>query len=699
MLKNNPFVEWFDDTRGLPAFRLRESYPIEEFDADGKPVAYSNDPYALVGNEALTLFARLSGELLLLSGQCGWASLNFAGSPNRGENRAVLHFNGQEIDLLKHPLTKATFGVGFAKWITESDDWKVVRGVSCQPGYSPSLCFEVSVENKTEANAAYKYEEAIHACYMPLSLQRKTDQERPVHYSVEKDTGTPGIKFVVESVRCPLEIGGPDKISPFDSDPPKMLLSGEGTFVRHNQLGAEREGKLSPGEIASSKWNLHIEHSEKPIGNTICRWEDRIPELPDEADETIRRELRWHIACLESMATWSAPYRETFIPQGCSYDYDIGVTASRRDLMQHGMAALVWRPEWVASTLRLCFKAMTPQGEIRLMDDGGAASTTNWFFQTSDQQLYLFWLLANYLRRTNDFTILENKVAAYPPGLTTEVDGLTHVERAFGWIIHQVGFGPNGLLRLLCSDWNDCIYFFQKEKAYPDIFMTAESTLNAAMAVFVCSHLAEALPNDDSRYTSLRQSLVWLAENQNAALKKVGCGQRFLPRAFVEGKPWGADDLFLEPQIFALLNPYTEREAKLELWGEIKNRVMKGEALGARQRESPPNYDRFSSGNRENGGIWYALNGPLVLAVAEIAPEDAYQIFQKMTLKNHAQAFPAQWPGQWSGPDNYESSLRPTSGMPDPEWIWSDMPIYCAHSHAWPLLAWEATCSTSRRFR
>jgi hypothetical protein len=51
--------------------------------------------------------------------------------------------------------------------------------------------------------------------------------------------------------------------------------------------------------------------------------------------------------------------------------------------------------------------------------------------------------------------------------------------------------------------------------------------------------------------------------------------------------------------------------------------------------------------------------------------------------------YPEQWPGIWSSSDNLESELRSTSGMPDPQWIWSEMPIYCAHAHAWPVYAWE----------
>jgi cellobiose phosphorylase len=105
--------------------------------------------------------------------------------------------------------------------------------------------------------------------------------------------------------------------------------------------------------------------------------------------------------------------------------------------------------------------------------------------------------------------------------------------------------------------------------------------------------------------------------------------------------------------------------------------------------------ERFEAGNRENGGMWYALNGPLVCALAAFAPEDAREVLERLTLTHHARTFPDQWPGIWSSSDNLESGLRETAGMPDPEWIWSDTPIYCAHPHAWILVGWRRLSSQS----
>jgi cellobiose phosphorylase len=167
-------------------------------------------------------------------------------------------------------------------------------------------------------------------------------------------------------------------------------------------------------------------------------------------------------------------------------------------------------------------------------------------------------------------------------------------------------------------------------------------------------------------------------------------GRSFLPRVLLpDGELWGADDLLLEPQIFALLDPEMSIKDKLALWKRIQSTVLQDEPLGARQRENPPDFDRFPSGNRENGGVWFALNGPLIVALSQFAPDDAWALLRRNSLAHHANTLPDQWPGIWSAPDNLESSLQSTAGMPDPNYIWSDMPLYCAHPHAWVLYAWH----------
>lgn len=237
-------IEWFDEERGLPAFRFLDGFPVREVDAAGKPAAYSDDPVVLVGNEALTLFARLSGELWLLSGQRGWAGLNFSGRANHGANSARIHFGEREMDLIGHPDTRMNAGVGFAEWITETAGLRMVRRVACDAGYAPRLRFQTRIESMSADALPYRLEEAVTGNYVPLSLQRKPPEEWPLRYAARRTGGDTAIRFERASTRFALDAGGERLVSMYDTDPPVLRAEGKGCFVDGTRLGARMVGVL-----------------------------------------------------------------------------------------------------------------------------------------------------------------------------------------------------------------------------------------------------------------------------------------------------------------------------------------------------------------------------------------------------------------------------------------------------------------------
>jgi hypothetical protein len=118
----------------------------------------------------------------------------------------------------------------------------------------------------------------------------------------------------------------------------------------------------------------------------------------------------------------------------------------------------------------------------------------------------------------------------------------------------------------------------------------------------------------------------------------------------------------------------------------MEKQLYTGEKLGARQQQKPEFEDSdFDYGSRENGGFWYALNGPVILGIAGFDKAEAIKLLKKMSFDNYAKSFPDFWSSYWSASDNVESSLIPGEGLPDQTTNLSDIPVYCAHSHAWLL--------------
>src|SRR5690606_17059142 len=94
-------------------------------------------------------------------------------------------------------------------------------------------------------------------------------------------------------------------------------------------------------------------------------WRDALSTFQSVQDPVFKRELTWNAHALLAMAAYSAFYDQTFIPQGMTYDYEMGMTAAPRDQFQHSLAASYFRPGLAKSTIRHALSKMTPAGEIK----------------------------------------------------------------------------------------------------------------------------------------------------------------------------------------------------------------------------------------------------------------------------------------------------------------------------------------------
>jgi cellobiose phosphorylase len=300
--------------------------------------------------------------------------------------------------------------------------------------------------------------------------------------------------------------------------------------------------------------------------------------------------------------------------------------------------------------------------------------------QTSDQQLYLFLLLAEYLRVTGDTALLSESLAYYPAEKSGSDTVLAHVRQAFLFLRDRVSVGGHGLVRLWNSDWNDLFFWWPTEGSYNYTFEAAESCMNTAMAIVILGDLAPLVERSSTPQGSeLAAAMVHFRAQLLEAWTR-DLGDRPFPRRAWMGptSPIGDDDMWLEPQGFALLIPEMAVERKRVLLSEVQRRLLAPEKLGARQSERPPARPGTPPGSRENGGFWYALHGPLVLGAATIDRSLAEGLLQRMTFASYAKSFPEYWTGQWSASDSIDSSLLPSQGL-------AQNITYCAHAHAWPL--------------
>ena len=207
--------------------------------------------------------------------------------------------------------------------------------------------------------------------------------------------------------------------------------------------------------------------------------------------------------------------------------------------------------------------------------------------------------------------------------------------------------------------------------------------MNSAMAIVLLGDLASALeavhaPDASDLVVAMREYRTQLLD---AWMKDLG-DRAFPRRAWTSyASSLGDKEMWLEPQGFALLIPEFSEERKRRLFAELQRRLLADEVMGPRQIETPVQQPGTPAGTRENGGFWYALNGPLVLGVASFDQQAAEGLLRRMTFDNYARHFPSYWTGQWTASDSLDSSLVKTNGL-------SENMAWCAHAHAWPLYCW-----------
>lgn len=732
--QDSPVGSWKLDKNNLPLFHYTGDIPFKAKNKDNKDANLNPDPYFLLGNYRLTLFTHASGKYQLITGERSWGRLNQA-DINRGSNGAVIEVNGKKTYSLigeNETAQKATkhFGIGYANYAYEGlSSIDVKRSIRVAPSTNlrngaSAFIINVQISNKGDKKADINYREYIDAKYQMMQQQRTPDEYNLVQYTNDVETSADGNQVKVHfnsSTQDPLLFPTPETVSSFEGYPPVLFfqkadgLKGLALYANKKEnntdrVGAEYKAALKAGETISFDLmvGFYFEESGKTAEEATNElkafinkdhhaiaqaWKKRLPTFENEKDLLLRREMTWNAYCLEAMATYKSYYDETFIPQGTAYDYDWGLSASTRDHNQHGLAACYYNPELAKSILRMVMKRTTHKGEILLTDLGyGYNSHLNYF--TSDQQLYFINLLNEYLRITEDYDFLLEEVGYLPREAKSAGTVLEHAIKCFSFLKDEVRVGSHGLVRLLNSDWND-MFFYMLKVPYNHAYYTAESHMNTAMALVFIPELKKhlehvsALPEFKAMTVDIKlaaESMEFYRQNLYQAYMQ-DWGERAFPRRIYINHEmvFGEDQMYLEPQGFTLQLEDLSLEKKKALFAEIENRLIKGEALGARQQEKPMSNESLVGGSRENGGFWYALNGPLIIGVNTFDQEKSWELLKKITFENFSSSFPNYWSGYWSAPDNIESSLIPTEGLPDQKWLWGDSPVYCAHSHAWPL--------------
>ncbi|MBU3113322.1 GH36-type glycosyl hydrolase domain-containing protein [Clostridium lacusfryxellense] len=690
----------------------------------------------------MTLFAHASGQYEFITGERGWARLNHGGK-NLGWNHSGIRIISEDTNkqIGKYNLasgnshdtinTKQCFGIGYASYEFECpQQLKITKVISVKPSIkinsgNPSFLVNVTLQNDSVSPIKVQYSEQLLANYMMMNDQGQVvgDTEQRVKYrnklSVQSDQSIVKADISCHPTKLLVLPENPEESFTHDIYPPTLFIKAvpsdaynSRVETSQNGLGdllrAEFETVLNAGEqktiqliigITFDKENNEIDSQVQDMlenakiavstGAYAHLWRKVLPPLGEEQDLILRCEMIWNAYTLEAMANYSQYFKETFIPQGSVYAYHLGQNASNRDHLQHLLPLVYSNPQLAKSCIRYAMKHSSSDGQIRRQNIGYGYSDPD-IYMESDPQIYMFMAVGEYLRVTHDYKFLNETVTYYPMEHARINTVLKFLMQHFIYLRDVVGVGHHGLVKMLNSDWSDSFFHPYSPNIYKHF---AESHLNTTMALSVIPTLIKELKQYavvDEQNQEIAECFIgelnYYHDELFSAFMRDMEGRTFAPRCYIgeHDEPdlkFGMDNLCLEAQPYLLQMEDFPIERKQKLYMEIKKRLLDMEKIGARTREIPI----WSKGGQgEDGGIWFAHQGPLIVGIASFDRREAIKLLKKLTFHNYAEQYPDYWVGHWTFADSLESTLSEREGLYHP-WTQGAFQPFCAHVHAWML--------------
>jgi len=448
------------------------------------------------------------------------------------------------------------------------------------------------------------------------------------------------------------------------------------------------------------------------VNDTVRAWlavSTRVEGVPP----WISREALWHSYMLLSAATVDGAWGERMIDQGTAYRYVTGAQIAVRDPAQHLLAALPAAPALARSVLRYLLAEALPSAaaaraalgaDVAFALPYGAANfgqITNLELRPSDQEVYVLHAAAEYFFATRDAAFFDEPLTLYGAAEPSTVAAALLL--CLDFAVTNVSVGAHGLMRIQTSDWSDsaCTMFMRNctgpgSSGWDSMFAQGESVLNAAMAAYVLPRFADVLDavggGRRPAFAAGAAAARGFAAGQVLALNASGwnANRTWLKRAFLSSEAgWlGEAEVFGTQHAWALLAGAVAGDEAARLVATL-GAALSAPAPFGMPVLAPPRADAAGQapGEGENGGVWPALNHPLVMAFAAHNASLAWDEWARNSLRTSALAFPAYWGSVWSSADNSRgpaapAAIRGRAGT----WV-ATWPTQCQHRHAWPLVS------------
>jgi cellobiose phosphorylase len=245
----------------------------------------------------------------------------------------------------------------------------------------------------------------------------------------------------------------------------------------------------------------------------------------------------------------------------------------------------------------------------------------------SDDCLWLFNAVPEYVKETGDIGFYR-KVLPYADKGSATVLG--HLRRAMEFNLERTG--ANGLPCGLAADWNDCLRFGEKGET---IFVAMQLRLALREYLDIATRL-----NETAEAAWARATLATF----DATLEKAAWDGGWYMRGYrYDGFKFGSSEseegkIFVNPQTWAVLSGAADAQRGRAIMDEVDKRLATkyGIALCAPPFvTTDPDIVRarlMNPGMKENGGIFYHVQGWAVMVEAELGRPDRAWKYMKAVL-------------------------------------------------------------------
>lgn len=438
-------------------------------------------------------------------------------------------------------------------------------------------------------------------------------------------------------------------------------------------------------------------------------WKQKIVYFKGGDASFLGREMAWQSYYLMSAMVYNTYFKSRVTPQGSAYLYLQGSDGAPRDQALSSIPLTYINPTLARDNLRLIMRLSDGEsGKIPYAFAGyGVVGGAGIHDLVSDLDLFLLWAITEYIVATGDTNFLNEHVdfnpasKSQPPNPTV----LTHIEYAFNYLINEVGFGPDNLIRILEGDWSDSVvlssvFSLPPTKSLSKTIKNGESIPNSQMAIYVLPRLANMLstqsnPDAQALGATIQAKLDSMIPMLKDALKKqwvtksikvenetreYGWYIRMIARSWFFNRPVPIhkNQIDLESQVWALINDLDNADIVAQ---SVYDLLDKFSPIGAPVLQ--------------HNLIWAAISQLLTWGYTRQRPELAWRSLVNNSFASHAEAFPKIWFNLWSGPDAINAATSATY----PGGTWSsivtpmtDFPVMNSNPPAMALLALLRVC-------